>query len=56
VASTIVHILLERGLFNYDTPVVDAWPEFGAHGKAKVTLRHVLNHTAGVPGIPLDTN
>src|SRR5206468_5723067 len=31
-ASTIAHILAERGLFGYDTPVVELWPEFGAHG------------------------
>jgi CubicO group peptidase (beta-lactamase class C family) len=54
-ASTIAHILAERGLFTYDTPVVDLWPEFGAHGKQAVTVRHVLNHSAGAPGIPLDT-
>jgi len=54
-ASTIMHILAQRGLFDYDTPVVELWPEFGAHGKQSVTVRHVLNHTAGVPGIPLDT-
>src|SRR5207302_436849 len=54
-ASTIVHVLAQRGLFEYDTPVVALWPEFGAHGKQSVTVRHVLNHTAGVPGIPLDT-
>ncbi|TMF14888.1 MAG: beta-lactamase family protein [Chloroflexi bacterium] len=54
-ASTIVHVLAERGLFGYETPVVQLWPEFGAHGKQSVTVRHVLNHTAGVPGIPLDT-
>ena len=42
-------------MFGYDTPVVDLWPEFGAHGKQSVTVRHVLNHSAGVPGIPLDT-
>ena len=54
-ASTIMHILAQRGLFEYDTPVVELWPEFGAHGKQSVTVRHVLNHTAGVPGIPLDT-
>src|SRR5437870_5285221 len=54
-ASTIAHILVERGLFGYDTPVVEVWPEFGAHGKEKVTVRHVLSHTAGVPGIPLIT-
>ena len=54
-AATLAHILAERGLFGYDTPLVDLWPEFGAHGKQKVTVRHVLTHTAGVPGIPLDT-
>src|SRR5258708_12827829 len=54
-ASTVAHMLAERGLFGYDTPVADLWPEFGAHGKQKVTVRHVLSHTAGVPGVPLDS-
>ena len=54
-ASTVAHILVDRGLFGYDTPVVDLWPEFGAHGKEKVTVRHVLSHSAGVPAIPLTT-
>jgi CubicO group peptidase (beta-lactamase class C family) len=54
-ATTIAHLLVERGLFTYDTPVVELWPEFGAHGKQSVTVRQVLNHTAGVPGIPLET-
>src|ERR1700716_1372792 len=31
-ASTVAHILAERGLFAYNTPVVDLWPEFGARG------------------------
>jgi CubicO group peptidase (beta-lactamase class C family) len=54
-ASTVVHVLAERGLFGNDTPVIELWPEFGAHGKQAVTVRQVLNHSAGVPGIPLDT-
>ena len=53
--ATIAHILAERGLFGYDTPVAELWPEFAAHGKQAVTVRQVLDHTAGVPGIPLDT-
>ena len=53
--ATVAHVLAERGLFGYDTPVVELWPEFGAHGKDSVTVRHVLSHTAGVPGIPPDT-
>src|SRR3989441_13206282 len=54
-ASTLVHMLAERGAFGDDTPVAELWPEFAAHGKQGVTIRHVLNHTAGVPGIPLTT-
>jgi CubicO group peptidase (beta-lactamase class C family) len=53
--SAVAHLLAERGLFDYDTPVMELWPEFGAHGKHTVTVRHVLTHSAGVPGIPLDT-
>src|SRR5213078_392627 len=54
-AATIVHILVDRGVFGYDTPVAKIWPEFGARGKQAVTIRQVLNHSAGVPQIPLDT-
>lgn len=54
-ASTLTHILVERGAFGYGTPVAELWPEFAARGKDRVTVRHVLNHTAGVPGIPLTT-
>ena len=53
--ATVAHVLVERGLFGYDTRVAELWPEFAAHGKDAVTVRHVLSHSAGVPGIPLDT-
>src|SRR5215210_4448188 len=53
--ATVAHVLVERDLFGYDTPIVDLWPEFGAHGKEAATVRHALTHTVGVPGIPADT-
>lgn len=53
--ATIAHLLVERGLFGYDTPIAELWPEFGAHGKDRATVRHALTHTVGVPGIPADT-
>jgi CubicO group peptidase (beta-lactamase class C family) len=53
--STLVHQEVDSGAFSYDTPVVELWPEFRAHGKESVTVRHVLSHTAGLPGIPLDS-
>jgi len=53
--ATVAHVLVERGAFDYDTPIVELWPEFGAHGKEAATVRHALTHTVGVPGIPADT-
>lgn len=52
IATTLIHLLVERGLISYDTPVSKVWPEFGAHGKSRVTLHHVLGHSAGVPQMP----
>jgi CubicO group peptidase (beta-lactamase class C family) len=56
VAASLAHVLVERGELDYDMRAVDVWPEFGSYGKDKVTLRHVLLHTAGVPGLPSDTS
>lgn len=55
VAATVAHVLAERGVFGYDTPIVELWPEFGAHGKQAATIRHALTHSVGVPGVPADT-
>jgi CubicO group peptidase (beta-lactamase class C family) len=55
VASSLTHVLVERGELDYGMRVVDVWPQFGSHGKGQVTLRQVLLHTAGVPGVPPDT-
>jgi CubicO group peptidase (beta-lactamase class C family) len=52
VAATVVHVLAERGVLDYDTPIVELWPEFGAHGKQQATVRHALSQSAGVPGLP----
>jgi CubicO group peptidase (beta-lactamase class C family) len=50
VVATAVAIAVERGLLRYDEPIAKLWPAFAAHGKDKVTLGHVLSHTAGVNG------
>ncbi|MFI6075676.1 serine hydrolase domain-containing protein [Actinoplanes sp. NPDC051343] len=56
MTSTVIHVLAERGLLDYDTPVSDYWPEFAAHGKHRVTVAHVLTHRAGVPQAPDGTS
>jgi CubicO group peptidase (beta-lactamase class C family) len=55
VAASLAHVLVERGDLTDDMRIAEVWPEFGAHGKDAVTLRHVLLHTAGVPGLPPGT-
>src|SRR5689334_20313620 len=44
IAATLTHTLAERGEIDYDLRLARVWPEFAAHGKDKITLRHVLNH------------
>ncbi|PWI16150.1 esterase [Streptomyces sp. Act143] len=49
VAAAVLLMLAERGRLDLDAPVGDYWPEFKAHGKERVLVRHVLNHRAGLP-------
>jgi len=44
-------ILIDRGQLQLDAKVTDYWPEFGAHGKAKTTVRDVLGHRSGLPAL-----
>ena len=55
IAASLAHVLAERGDLDYDMRVAEVWPEFGSRGKDRVTLRHVLLHTAGLPGLPSQT-
>jgi CubicO group peptidase (beta-lactamase class C family) len=52
IAATAVHRLVERGVLSWDEPIARHWPEFAAEGKGGITLRHALNHTAGLPMMP----
>src|ERR687893_53811 len=51
VASTVIHRLADRGELDYDEPVASYWPEFGAGGKARVTVRDMLTHRAGLHSV-----
>lgn len=51
VAASVAHVLVGHGELDYEQRVADVWPEFGAHGKDRVTVRDVLVHAAGVPGL-----
>jgi len=51
VTSLAVLMLASRGEVDVHTPVARYWPEFGAAGKERVEVRHLLSHTSGVSGL-----
>jgi CubicO group peptidase (beta-lactamase class C family) len=48
VASTLLHVLADRGLLDYDEPVAAYWPEFAQAGKDRITVRQLMSHQAGL--------
>ena len=56
VAALTVLLAVADGALTLEDPVARLWPEFGAHGKERVTIGHALAHGAAVPGWrePLD--
>lgn len=48
VVAAAVMQLVEQGRLALDDTVATHIPEFASHGKADITLRHLLTHTAGL--------
>ena len=53
VATTpAIMLLIQRGQIELDAPASRYWPEFAAHGKDAITIRHLMTHTSGLrPGL-----
>jgi CubicO group peptidase (beta-lactamase class C family) len=49
ISGISFNILIDRGLVDPEAPVARYWPEFAQNGKQGVLVRHVLDHTAGLP-------
>jgi CubicO group peptidase (beta-lactamase class C family) len=49
ITATVVHMLVERGVFSLDDRVCTYLPNFTSHGKDRITIRHVMTHSAGLP-------
>src|SRR5258706_2906491 len=47
--ATSIMILADRNKLKLDDPVAKYVPEFGKHGKASITIRHLLTHVSGLP-------
>jgi beta-lactamase class C len=59
VTATAVMLLVERGLFGLDEPLVEFLPEFrqapaSPFDRRAVTVRSVLSHSSGLPGFSED--
>lgn len=48
VASTLLHVMVDRGLLKYEDRIAHYWPEFAQAGKEAITIRHVLAHQSGL--------
>jgi CubicO group peptidase (beta-lactamase class C family) len=51
VAILAVLMLADRGEIDLDAPVAEYWPEYARNGKEATTVRHVVTHMAGLPGV-----
>lgn len=48
VASTLLHVLADQGLLDYNQPVSHYWPEFRQEGKGAISVAHLLTHQSGL--------
>lgn len=46
--SIALAALVDKGLLRFDARITDYWPEFGAHGKADLTIADLMRHEAGL--------
>src|ERR1700761_5090768 len=51
ITSLAALMLVDRGLLDVDAPVATYWPEFAAHGKENILVRHLMSHTSGASGL-----
>lgn len=50
VMAILMATAVGAGQIDYDQPVASLWPEFGAAGKAEVTVAQLMSHQSGLPG------
>lgn len=50
MCALTAHLCADRGLLDFAAPVAKYWPEFAQNGKDKVTVAHLMSHSAGVSG------
>ncbi|MBO0813288.1 MAG: serine hydrolase [Microlunatus sp.] len=51
--ATAIMQLIERGRIGLEDPVITYLPDFAAHGKSSILIRHLLTHTSGLIPDPI---
>lgn len=51
ITAALVHKAAEEGYVNLLDPISHYIPEFGRHGKDRITIYQLLSHRAGIPGV-----
>ncbi|HLV07819.1 MAG TPA: serine hydrolase domain-containing protein [Croceibacterium sp.] len=55
VTGICFNMAIDRGLIDPGERIATYWPEFAKNGKADITVRMVLDHTAAIPVLTTDT-
>ena len=50
MTALCIHLLIDKGLIDVEAPVSKYWPEFAQSTKEDVLVKHLLSHSAGLPG------
>ena len=50
MTALCIHLLIDKGLIDVEAPVSKYWPEFAQAGKDNVLIKHLMSHSAGLPG------
>jgi CubicO group peptidase (beta-lactamase class C family) len=50
-SAVVIALLVQREQLDLDAAVASYWPEFAQKGKGAVTVRQLLSHQAGLPGV-----
>ena len=51
MTAICAHRLVDQGRLDLDAPVATYWPEFASGGKARLPVRYLLSHQAGLPAV-----
>ena len=51
MAATVMLMLADRGLLDFNEKVATYWPEFAQQGKENIEVRHIMSHSAGLSSL-----